>query len=156
MQAEGGLAVATAGMAATPATAAAAGGMAVGTIGQIVQMSVGNAGGDAPEVVASDAAQGFGDFQCKECTDSIVNAMKQKGLNGEILDIRTISRQGQPSYHNIYSDSLGRNISTNGTHRAVRVGNTVFDNLHPNGIPFDQWLNDLKAPFSFNLGVTPF
>jgi hypothetical protein len=27
----------------------------------------------------------------------------------------------------------------------VRVGDVVFDNLHPDGMPFDQWLKDFDA-----------
>ncbi len=48
VQAEGQLAVAAAGTAVPAATAAAVGGLGVGAIGQTVQMSVGNAGGNAP------------------------------------------------------------------------------------------------------------
>ena len=36
-------------------------------------------------------------------------------------------------------------ISQNGRHLGVRVGDTVFDNLHPNGMPFDQWIKDFDA-----------
>lgn len=34
---------------------------------------------------------------------------------------------------NIWSDKLGKNISINGTHKAIKVGGTVFDNLNPKG-----------------------
>jgi hypothetical protein len=34
---------------------------------------------------------------------------------------------------NIFSDALGENISTNGYHEAIQVGDTVFDNINTNG-----------------------
>jgi hypothetical protein len=36
-------------------------------------------------------------------------------------------------------------ITQNGRHLGIRVGNTVFDNLHPDGLPFDSWLRDFDA-----------
>lgn len=36
-----------------------------------------------------------------------------------------------------------KNISTNGSHFAVQVGELVFDNLYPDGIPAKEWLDDL-------------
>ncbi len=36
-------------------------------------------------------------------------------------------------------------ITNNGRHVGIRVGNTVFDNLHPAGFPFDRWLSDFDA-----------
>ena len=57
VQAEGGLAVAAAGTAVSPVTAAAVGGMGVGAIGQTVQMSVGNSGGSAPNGLGGHSIQ---------------------------------------------------------------------------------------------------
>ena len=34
---------------------------------------------------------------------------------------------------NIFSDALGENISTNGYHEAIQVGDTEFDNINTNG-----------------------
>src|SRR5438067_1456630 len=36
-------------------------------------------------------------------------------------------------------------ITRNGRHVGVRVGDMVFDNLHPNGMPSDQWMKDFDA-----------
>ncbi len=36
-------------------------------------------------------------------------------------------------------------ITQNGRHEGIRVGDIVFDNLHPNGMPFDQWIGDFDA-----------
>lgn len=34
-------------------------------------------------------------------------------------------------------------ISKNGKHWPIKVNDTVFDNLHPNGIPYAEWYEDL-------------
>lgn len=36
-------------------------------------------------------------------------------------------------------------ITLNGRHEAVRVGDTVFDNLSPEGIPAEEFFDDLHA-----------
>lgn len=114
-------------------------------------------GGDAagkgatPDDVASTAAKGFKNFRCKECADAIVKAMKEKGYCGEIIDIQ--ARGNRPL---IYSDRAGKVISEDGTHRAVRIGDTVFDNHNPNGLSFDDWVNDLNTVYGFDIIVTHF
>ncbi len=36
-------------------------------------------------------------------------------------------------------------ITQNGRHVGVRVGDVMLDNLHPNGVPFDDWLRDFQS-----------
>jgi hypothetical protein len=45
----------------------------------------------------------------------------------------------------IYSDKFGpKPLGDKGVpHRAVRVGDAVFDNMNPNGIPYSEWVDDL-------------
>jgi len=38
-------------------------------------------------------------------------------------------------------------------HEAIKVGDTVFDNLNPDGIKYDDWLNDLDFPENSKYGV---
>ena len=40
---------------------------------------------------------------------------------------------------------MKQSITKNGTHEAVRVGDTVYDNPSPNGIPADEFFEDLHA-----------
>lgn len=42
----------------------------------------------------------------------------------------------------IYSDK-NRILSSNGHHSAVQIGDMVFDNLNPDGIPYAEWASDL-------------
>ena len=64
--------------------------------------------------------------------------MNKNGIHGEIIEIK-------PNYSTgyIYSDSLKGSISTNGYHCGIQDDGIVYDNLHPNGIPFIEWINDL-------------
>ncbi len=106
--------------------------------------------------LASAAAKGFRNGECKECADAILGAVTGKGLHGSIIDVQTKMLDGRNSLHNIWSDLAGANISTNGTHRAVLIGDTVFDNMNPNGIGLSQWLNDLFSPVPLHFTYTPF
>ncbi len=104
---------------------------------------------------AAAAARGFKKYQCKECVAAIVKALRSKGVRAEIIEIRTLSRSGQKSYHKIFMEGIGE-ISDNGTHLAVRVGDVVFDNLHPDGILYELWLKKLMAPFGYMITMSGF
>ncbi len=105
--------------------------------------------------LASQAAAGFANGQCKECAEAIADALRKKGLSGTFIDVQTKMPDGRNSLHNIWSDLAGANISTNGTHRAVLIGDTVFDNMHPNGIPLAQWIKDLFSPVALEFNYKP-
>ncbi len=45
------------------------------------------------------------------------------------------------------SFDVQQSITQNGRHLGVQVGDIVFDNLHPNGLPYEKWLQDFNAPF---------
>ncbi|WP_025744099.1 papain fold toxin domain-containing protein [Aquimarina pacifica] len=79
-------------------------------------------------------------FKCKDCASSIVSALKQRGIKGQIIDLQT-------PYSNIWNAQLGKNISTNGTHRAVQVNGMVYDNIYTNGIKYNDWIKQFDAPF---------
>lgn len=50
----------------------------------------------------------------------------------------------------------GKTITTNGRHQAVRVGDTVFDNFFPNGVPYDWYVDALHAPAGISINSVPF
>ena len=96
---------------------------------------------NAGQSVAETAAKGFKNLECEQCAQNIQAALQKAGYKGQVIEIR-----GGGDF--IVSKSLpntARAISENGRHIGVRVGDTVFDNLHPNGIPFEQWINDFDA-----------
>jgi len=92
------------------------------------------------DVAAKVASKNTQMFKCKECATNIVAALKEKGVSGVIINLET-------PYSNIWNDKAGKNISTNGSHRAVQVGNIVFDNINPNGVIYGDWIKQFDAPF---------
>jgi len=97
---------------------------------------------DAADVAAS-AAKGFAVLQCQECVRSIRSALTAAGQRGQVIEIR--GRGGRDFLICISYDGGQATITQNGRHFGVRLGDVVFDNLHPNGMPFDDWLKDFDA-----------
>ncbi len=85
-------------------------------------------------------------FQCVGFADEMERMMKQNKIIGE----RVIIESGTGV---IWSSKFGT-ISTNGIHHAIRVGDTIYDNLNPTGIKYGEWLYDLgisEQPKMFNI-----
>ncbi len=96
----------------------------------------------------------YGLFKCVQCADEMVNLLKSEGVKGTLLEIRTIGSKGMAG--NIWSDVMQTNISTNGRHQAVQVGNMVFDNVHKKGIEYNKWIKDFFSPTGYNIKKTKF
>ena len=93
--------------------------------------------------VAASAARGFKLLQCQECAANVRNALVAAGHRGRWVEIRAA---GSRDYIVCLSYDGGQaTITQNGRHVGVRVGDIVFDNLHPDGMPFEQWLKDFDA-----------
>jgi peptidoglycan hydrolase-like protein with peptidoglycan-binding domain len=108
-------------------------------------------GGKKPEVRDANATKELSNnipakwkknLKCKEYAKALISKLKAKNIKGELLEIRTGTGF-------IQSDEFG-SIATNGIHQAVKVGDTVFDNLHPNGIKYDDWIKDLGGKLFTN------
>ena len=102
----------------------------------------------------TNIAKKYKNFQCMQCADEIVSSLKSKGLKGEILDITTNGNKGMAG--NVWSDKMGKNIATNGRHRAVLYDGKVYDNIFPEGISYDKWVNDIFSPTGYNVTKTKF
>ena len=86
-------------------------------------------------------------YKCKEYANYLEKSLKEVGIEGERVIIK--SKTGY-----IYSDKYGGNISTNGIHEAIKVGNKVYDNMTPDGMDYNAWLNDLgidDIPWEFEI-----
>jgi hypothetical protein len=93
--------------------------------------------------VAINAAQGFQVFQCQECAEQIQQTLLAAGHRGQRIEIRG---SGSRDFMICVSYDGGQaTITQNGRHVGIRIGDTVVDNLHPNGMPFDQWIKDFDA-----------
>lgn len=85
-------------------------------------------------------------YKCKEFENELESKMKENGISGEKIEIRTNYGRGY-----IYSDNLKTDISTNGYHCGIEVDGYVFDNLNPTGVPYSQWINDLGGEGFFDI-----
>ncbi|NEU71428.1 hypothetical protein PI95_002245 [Hassallia byssoidea VB512170] len=106
-----------------------------------------------PEVLQDirDIVSPHENFQCVPCAGEIEAYLKEQGIHGERIKLDTVKQVDQDSL--IYDDSNPPKaapdyiISTNGHHEgiAIRINGEekVFDNLHPDGVPREQWMNNL-------------
>ncbi|MEH2325379.1 MAG: papain fold toxin domain-containing protein [Nostoc sp.] len=88
---------------------------------------------------------------CVECAAEIETYLREQGIHGERIKLDTTKSVKEDD--NIYDDSHPPKaapdyiISTNGHHEgiAIRINGEekVFDNLHPDGVPTEQWINNL-------------
>jgi|GEM_PF-2358651 len=80
--------------------------------------------------------------KCKEFAGALEEGLKADGINGRKIFIQSSTGQ-------IYSEKLGKSVTDNGEHVAIRVGDIVYDNLNPNGIPYKEWADDLALDDPF-------
>jgi hypothetical protein len=75
--------------------------------------------------------------KCMDFADKLSTALKKKGVNGTII---RLEKQGAT-----IGDIRGKGtLVGHDVHEAVRVGDTVFDNLNPKGVPYAQWRESLR------------
>jgi hypothetical protein len=98
---------------------------------------------DPAHAIATAAAQGFSVLRCQECAENIRDALVAAAFRGQLVELRS---PGIRPYIICLSYDGGRStITRNNRHVGVRVGDLVFDNLHPNGMPYDDWVRDFDA-----------
>lgn len=93
--------------------------------------------------VATNAAHGFQVFQCQQCAEKIRQALLAAGHRGQLMEIRGVG--GRDFMICVSYDGGQTTITQNGRHFGIRVGDMVVDNLHPDGMPFEQWIKDFDA-----------
>jgi RHS repeat-associated protein len=86
--------------------------------------------------VAARACQGVRG-SCIQYVEDLERRLLQNKMNGKRLCVRSAGGVGAP-----YSDTVG-SLGDNSFHYAVQVGEMVFDNMRPDGIPISEWVNDL-------------
>lgn len=101
--------------------------------------------------IAETVSKDFGVLECVGCADALEAAFKLKGVSGEVLELRSTTGF-------IVSETYGAGkiISDNGFHKAVKIGDQVFDNIHKSGIPYAEWLKDFKSAGSITVTPKPF
>lgn len=94
---------------------------------------------EAARKAASEVSDEFKKLHmCKQFADELEEKLRAQGIHGTRLDMRTGTGR-------IYSDTHGL-IGETGEHMAIRVEDTVFDNLNPGGISHADWIKDFGGP----------
>jgi rRNA processing protein Krr1/Pno1 len=89
---------------------------------------------------------GYKNFMCVECAEAIKDYLIAQGIKGKHLKLYTGAATGANCY--IYDDSIpGEAISVNGHHEGITIVinniEMVFDNHHPDGVPRNEWMENL-------------
>lgn len=98
----------------------------------------------APKLFVSEIAQNvtknFGNTYCLPCSEALVNAFKNEGITGQVIELRSETAL-------IVSKTFGYSeaISRSGMHRGVLVDGMVYDNIHKKGIAYDDWIKDFES-----------
>ena len=100
--------------------------------------------------VAYSVTKNFKNLECTSCAAALRDVFKAKGVSGEVIQL-TPKGGG---YWNIWSDLAADNIGRTGFHQAVKVGDTVFDNIHKKGVPYAEWIKDFSTSGPNGLVVT--
>jgi len=74
-------------------------------------------------------------FACTDFTVRFEKLLLNKKMKGTRLCLK--------SSNGLIASLSNGNISTNGLHVAVQVGDLVFDNIFPEGKPFSEWIDDV-------------
>lgn len=99
---------------------------------------------DTAHSIAASAARGFPVFECRACAANIRKALIAAELHGQLVELRT--RRERYKFIICFSYQNGQTtVTETGRHVGARVGDNVFDNLHPDGMPYDEWVQDFEA-----------
>ncbi|MBO0950685.1 papain fold toxin domain-containing protein [Fibrella forsythiae] len=91
-------------------------------------------------------------LQCVPFANALKKAMMNSNISGKLLEVRSSSSF---IISDLYNNGLTA-ISTNGYHAAIRVGDTVFDNLNPNGVDYNSWRGALDSSGGITVTSTDF
>ncbi|MCC5638052.1 hypothetical protein LC593_19880 [Nostoc sp. CHAB 5844] len=106
-----------------------------------------------PEVLQdiSDIVSNHPNYKCVECAAEIEAYLREKGIHGERIKLDAVKQVKEDN--NIYDDSHPPKaapdyiISDNGHHEGIAIKingeEKVFDNLRPDGVQRQQWMNNL-------------
>lgn len=124
--------------------------------------------GDSGEEVTPEVVQDIRDivnsykpnenFKCVQCADKIEDYLKEQNIHGRRIKLDTPRQTRADDY--ILDDSLAGSeaIATNGHHEgiAIRINGEekVFDNHHPDGVPTEQWKENLVFDSKIRFGAS--
>lgn len=94
-----------------------------------------------------DTASSYNNLECVEFANEVEAYLREQGISGRRLKLDTTKQVSQDDY--IIDDSFSESeaISTNGHHEGIAITingeEKVFDNNHGDGVPTEQWKNNL-------------
>lgn len=102
-----------------------------------------------------EIASTFKNLKCVECARAIQDYLISQGIEGKRIKLYTGSATGANCF--IFDDSVPTEaISDNGRHEGIAITingvETVFDNHHPDGLPREQWMNNLLFQGKLHFG----
>ena len=101
--------------------------------------------------VARRAAQGFAVLQCVECANKVKAALLAAGHRGQWIEL--VGAGSRDFIVCLSFDGGKTSITETGRHVGIRVGELMFDNLHPDGMPLADWLRDFDADGGIKLNA---
>jgi hypothetical protein len=85
-------------------------------------------------------------FKCMEFANEFEKALKKSGINGKVLKVTSEKLNIISKNKNFEAIAIGSKYEgKGGIHVGIQIGDKVYDNLHPNGIPYDQWISDFEG-----------
>ncbi|RCJ34361.1 hypothetical protein A6770_40865 [Nostoc minutum NIES-26] len=90
---------------------------------------------------------------CDQCAAELKAYLQEQGIPGRHIRVETSSKRGVAGI--IYDELAGKQIANNGYHEGISIEingvEIVFDDVHVEGLPRDQWLQNLViSPVSGN------
>jgi hypothetical protein len=97
--------------------------------------------------------------RCVECANEIEDYLREQNIRGRRIKLDTPRQTGADDF--IMDDSLPPTadaIATNGHHEgiAIRINGEerVFDNHHPDGVPTEEWKENLVFDSKIRFGAS--
>ncbi len=97
-----------------------------------------NTADDIPEKLG-DVASKYGLFKCDKAADAMKKLLLKKKEHGQVIQIKYPTWPGY--VRSISNDEI---ISKNGVHMGIVYKNKVYCNIHPYGLPIEEWINDFE------------
>lgn len=86
------------------------------------------------ETDITDTINKNSDKDCEELSQLVEKVIRENGRRCR-LDV-----VNEDKFDNIFSDTLGRLIATNGYHYGVEYNGKIYDVTAPQGLPFEEWI----------------
>jgi hypothetical protein len=93
----------------------------------------------------------YGNYKCVEAAAAMQKYLEENKKNGTVITLNFPAFNERLNY--VWSLSKNMSISSNGIHMGVMYKGTVFCNIHPAGLPFEQWYKDFIGPSGYGIPI---